>query len=52
VERASDPDDRRAVRILLTTEGELVLGRLSGLHRDQLRRMNTVLALPRWHPTA
>ena len=52
VERASDPDDRRAVRILLTAEGELVLGRLSGLHRDQLRRMNTVLAPPRWHPAA
>ena len=50
VERSTDPDDRRAVRIQLTKEGDWVLGRLSGLHRDQLRRMNAILALPRWHP--
>ena len=51
VERCADPEDRRAVRVRLTMQGEATLGRLSGLHRDQLRRMNAVLALPRWHPT-
>lgn len=49
VERATDPDDARAVRVLLTGQGEHLLGRLSALHRDELRRMDAVLALPRWH---
>jgi DNA-binding MarR family transcriptional regulator len=48
VERTADPDDARAVRVVLTDEGERLLGRLSALHRDELRRMSTVLALPRW----
>jgi len=50
VARTPDPDDARAVRIVLTEEGEQVLGRLSALHRDQLRRMSAVLALPHWDP--
>ena len=49
VRRTTDPDDARAVRVLLTDQGEQLLGRLSALHRDELRRMDTVLALPRWH---
>jgi DNA-binding MarR family transcriptional regulator len=49
VDRTPDPDDARAVRVVLTHEGEQLLGRLSALHRDQLRRMDAVLALPRWH---
>lgn len=49
VERAAHPDDGRAVRVLLTREGEAVLGRLSELHRDELRRLEAVLQLPRWH---
>ncbi len=49
VDRTPDPDDARAVRVVLTDQGEQLLGRLSALHRDQLRRMDTVLALPRWH---
>ena len=49
VNRATDPDDARAVRVLLTALGERLLGRLSALHRDELRRMDTALALPRWH---
>jgi DNA-binding MarR family transcriptional regulator len=49
VHRTTDPDDARAVRVLLTDEGDQLLGRLSALHRDELRRMDTVLALPRWH---
>jgi DNA-binding MarR family transcriptional regulator len=48
VQREADPDDARAVRVLLTDHGEQLLGRLSALHRDELRRMDAVLALPRW----
>jgi DNA-binding MarR family transcriptional regulator len=49
VRRTTDPDDGRAVRVRLTDEGEDLLGRLSALHRDELRRMDTALALPHWH---
>jgi DNA-binding MarR family transcriptional regulator len=49
VYRAADPDDARAVRVVLTDQGEQLLGRLSALHRDELRRMDTVLTLPHWH---
>src|SRR3954466_10640637 len=49
VDRAADPDDARAVRVVLTDQGEQLLGRLSALHRDELRRMDAALALPRWH---
>src|SRR5215212_5329874 len=52
VRRTTDPDDARAVRVLLTERGEQLLGELSALHRDELRRMDTVLALPRWHSDA
>jgi len=48
VERASDPGDGRVVRVLLTPEGERVLGHLSALHREQLLRMRAVLTLPDW----
>ena len=51
VGRTGDPDDARAVRVVLTDQGELLLGRLSALHRDELRRMDAVLALPHWHAT-
>ncbi len=44
--RAPDPDDARAVRILLTSHGEQLLERLSGLHWDELARMDDVLQLP------
>src|SRR3954452_3636008 len=49
VDRTGDPDDARAVRVVLTDQGEQLLGRLSALHRDELRRMDAALALPRWH---
>jgi DNA-binding MarR family transcriptional regulator len=49
VRRDADPDDARAVRVRLTDRGEQLLDRLSALHRDELRRMDSVLALPRWH---
>jgi DNA-binding MarR family transcriptional regulator len=49
VDRTDDPDDARAVRVILTDQGEQLLGRLSALHRDELRRMDAALALPHWH---
>ena len=49
VERAAHPDDARAVRVLLTQDGEAILARLSALHRDELRRMELALSLPTWH---
>jgi DNA-binding MarR family transcriptional regulator len=49
VRRAAHPDDGRAVQVLLTADGEAVLNRLSALHRDELRRMESVLRVPRWH---
>lgn len=49
VQRTTEPDDGRAVRVVLTEQGEALLGRLSALHRDELRRIDAVLALPRWH---
>jgi DNA-binding MarR family transcriptional regulator len=52
VERAAHPDDKRAVRVLLAADGEALLGRLSALHRDELRRMEAVLRLPQWHDAA
>jgi hypothetical protein len=34
--------------VLLTRQGERILGRLSALHRDELRRLDTTLAPPNW----
>jgi DNA-binding MarR family transcriptional regulator len=51
VQRTTDPDDARAVRVRLTDEGDQLLARLSALHRDELLRMDTALALPHWHGT-
>lgn len=48
VERVPHPDDARAVRVQLTPDGEQVLARLSALHRDELRRLNSTLSLPEW----
>lgn len=48
VQRATHPDDARAVRVLLTEEGNQILARLSALHRDELRRMDQALILPTW----
>jgi len=46
ITRTPDPDDRRAVRVSLTRAGERDLGRLSALHRDELRRMRSALTYP------
>jgi DNA-binding MarR family transcriptional regulator len=48
VERGPHPADARAVRVSLTGDGERLLGRLSALHRDELRRMDGVLTPPTW----
>ncbi|TXK39879.1 MarR family winged helix-turn-helix transcriptional regulator [Nonomuraea sp. C10] len=48
VRRSAHPDDGRAVRVLLTAEGERVLALLSALHRDELRRIDTMLTPPTW----
>jgi DNA-binding MarR family transcriptional regulator len=51
VERAAHPGDGRAVRVSLTGDGEALLDGLSALHRDELRRMEAALRLPRFHDT-
>jgi len=38
VQRRSDPDDQRVVRLELTQQGARVLRRLAGSHLDELRR--------------
>lgn len=48
VQRAPHPGDARAVRVLLTEDGERVLGRLGQLHRDELGRLDQALAPPTW----
>jgi DNA-binding MarR family transcriptional regulator len=48
VERAPHAGDARAVRVLLTAQGEKTLGRLSALHRDELRRLDAALSPPTW----
>ncbi|MHA6797670.1 hypothetical protein ACVGVM_29820 (plasmid) [Pseudonocardia bannensis] len=48
VERAPHPDDARGARAG-DQDGEQTLARLSALHRDELRREDTTLALPAGH---
>jgi DNA-binding MarR family transcriptional regulator len=48
VDRATHPEDGRAVRVVLTDDGEEILGRLSALHRDELRRLQAALSPPAW----
>ena len=52
VTRAPHPTDARVVRVEMTRHGERALARLSALHRDELRRMGTALAVPDWSDTA
>jgi DNA-binding MarR family transcriptional regulator len=49
LERVPHPEDARSVRVVLTPDGDSILGRLAALHRDELERMGDVLALPIWH---
>jgi DNA-binding MarR family transcriptional regulator len=48
VHRAPHSSDARAVQVQLTVNGQLILERLSALHRDELRRMGAALTLPTW----
>ena len=48
VRRDEDPSDGRAVRVLLTPEGNRVLAVLSPMHRDQMRQMAEALTPPAW----
>jgi DNA-binding MarR family transcriptional regulator len=52
VQREAHPTDARAVRVSLTPEGERILAQLAALHRDELRRMGTVLTQPFWDGAA
>jgi DNA-binding MarR family transcriptional regulator len=44
VERVSDQQDRRVVKVYLTANGAAKLGKLTTLHRDELRRLREDLA--------
>lgn len=48
VARQAHPVDARAVRVVVTADGERALGLLSALHRDELRRMGDALTPPPW----
>jgi DNA-binding MarR family transcriptional regulator len=52
VRREPHPDDARAVRVLLTHQGERVLAQLGAVHRDELRRLGSALAHPFWEEPA
>lgn len=44
VQRGTNPEDRRVVRVTVTPLAEEKLARLSALHRDELRRLQQDLA--------
>lgn len=46
VAREPHPEDRRAVRVILTPDGESTLARLATLHRAELRRVGELLRPP------
>jgi len=46
VTRLPHPEDRRAVRVTLTSVGEELLARLVALHRAELRRVGDLLRPP------
>lgn len=46
VARSPHPEDRRAVRITLTPEGEALLANLASIHRSELRRVSALLHPP------
>jgi DNA-binding MarR family transcriptional regulator len=50
--RSAHPHDSRAVRVALTRDGEKIISRLASLHRDELRRLRDVIALPVWDDSA
>lgn len=46
VTRAPHPEDRRAVRVMLTDHGEATIARLVQLHREELRRVGHMIRPP------
>ncbi|WP_060577351.1 MULTISPECIES: MarR family winged helix-turn-helix transcriptional regulator [unclassified Pseudonocardia] len=50
VQRGSDPDDARTVRVALTAGGEQALAQLGALHRAELKRMGAILTPPTVQP--
>ncbi|MEO6205633.1 MAG: MarR family winged helix-turn-helix transcriptional regulator [Mycobacteriales bacterium] len=50
VQRTAHAEDARAVRVVLTPTGEQLLGRLSGLHLEELRRLGDAMTIPREQP--
>jgi DNA-binding MarR family transcriptional regulator len=46
VERRPHPHDRRSVAVHLTPEGERVLAKLVGTHREELERLSEMLKVP------
>ena len=48
VQREPHPDDARAVRVSLTTDGEQTMSQLGALHRDELHRLGSALSQPFW----
>lgn len=46
VERRHDRPDRREVEVHLTAKGERMIARLAAAHRDELLRLQGVLAVP------
>src|SRR5438876_4202459 len=46
VERSPDPDDRRQVRVSLTTKGETLLARLSSRNQRELRTLRQAVTAP------
>jgi DNA-binding MarR family transcriptional regulator len=48
VERTADPDDGRAVRVVLTEQGQGVLADLGALHHIEFRRMKVTMNQPIW----
>jgi hypothetical protein len=49
---ASHPTHATIVRVEMTRHGERARALLSALHRDELRRMGTALAVPEWSDAA
>ncbi len=46
VQRNQNPDDRRQVNVTLTPEGEQLVRKLAGVHREELKRMHEDLRPP------
>ncbi len=52
VERQPHPDDRRAVKVTLTAQGEELVRQLASIHQTELRRVGDLLHPPARDPAA